>query len=165
MRRNFLSWAIRFSVFQPVKFASTSQKLLATFLQILDIWWSSLDIMDDFKLIFRTVFWQNSKSWFVYFTETEKYHPGNDLKIIYFIQTWSSDRQKVENGSSHTNSNLLVNLTFWKTEYLIAQLRTGFRQKVFRLKTCPQAQYENSRFLLPLPSELVRLKVHHLKYK
>ena len=33
-----LSWAIRYSVFQPVKFVSTLQKLLATFFQILDIW-------------------------------------------------------------------------------------------------------------------------------
>ena len=60
--------------------------------------------------------------------------------------------QKVENGSSHTNSKLLVNLTFWKTEYLIAQLRTGFRQKVYRLKTCPQgvleAQQEKSKNLI-----------------
>ena len=29
--------------------------MLATFFQIFDIWWSSLDIMDDFKLISRTV--------------------------------------------------------------------------------------------------------------
>ena len=49
-----LSWAISNSVFQPVKFTSTLQKLLATFFQILDIWWSSLDIRDDFKLISRT---------------------------------------------------------------------------------------------------------------
>ena len=28
---------------------------------------------------------------------------------------------------------LVLNLTGWKTEYLIAQLRTGFLQKVFRL--------------------------------
>ena len=55
-RNPALSWAIRYSVFQPVKFASTLQKLLATFFQILDIWWSSLDIMDGFKLISRTVF-------------------------------------------------------------------------------------------------------------
>ena len=50
-----LSWAISNSVFQPVKFTSTLQKLLATFFQTFDIWWSSLDIMDDFKLISRTV--------------------------------------------------------------------------------------------------------------
>ena len=39
-----------------------------------------------------------------------------------------------------------------KFEYLIAQLRTGFRQKVFRLKTCPQgvleAQQEKSKNLI-----------------
>jgi len=71
-----------------------------------------------------------------------------DITIIYFIQTWPS----VENGSLHTNSKLLVNLTFWKTEYLIAQLRTGFRQKVFILKTCPQGvlkvQQEKSKNLI-----------------
>ena len=32
----------------------------------------------------------------------------------------------------------LVNLTGWKTELLIAQLRAGIWRKVFRLKTCPQ---------------------------
>jgi hypothetical protein len=42
----------------------------------------------------------------------------------------------------------LTNLTGGKTEYLIAQLRTGFWKKHFRLKTCPQgvlqAQLEKS---------------------
>ena len=46
-----------------------------------------------------------------------------------------------------------TNLIVWKTEYLIAQLRTGFRQKLFRLKTCPQGV---------LSSELVWLKILHL---
>ena len=50
--------------------------------------------------------------------------------------------EKVENRVPHTNSKLQVNLTGWKTEYLIAQLRTGFRQKFFRLKTCPQGVLE-----------------------
>ena len=50
-----LSWAIRYSVFQPVKFTNTLQKLLATFFQIFYIWWSSLDIMGDFKHISSTV--------------------------------------------------------------------------------------------------------------
>ena len=36
----------------------------------------------------KNFFWQNSKSWFVYFTETEKAHSGNGLKIIHYIQTW-----------------------------------------------------------------------------
>ena len=38
--------------------------------------------------------------------------------------------------------NLLVDLTFWKTEYLIAQLRTGIWRKVIRVKTCPQGVLE-----------------------
>ena len=33
---------------------------------------------------------------------------------------------------------VLVDLTGWKTELLIAQLRAGIWRKVFRLKTCPQ---------------------------
>ena len=35
--------------------------------------------------------WQNSKSWFVYFTETENRRAGNELKIIYYVQTWPPD--------------------------------------------------------------------------
>ena len=47
--------------------------------------------------------------------------------------------QKIEKGLLHTNSKLyMYKFDRLKTEYLIAQLRTGFRQKVFRLKTCPQ---------------------------
>ena len=42
----------------------------------------------------KKFFWQNSKSWFVYFTETEKAHSGNGLKIIKYIQTWPSDVKK-----------------------------------------------------------------------
>ena len=41
-------------------------------------------------------------------------------------------------------------MIFWKLAYLISQLRTGFRQNLLRLKTCPQgvlqAQEEKSRF-------------------
>ena len=46
--------------------------------------------------------------------------------------------QKIEKGLLHTNFKLVTNLTGLKIEYLIAQLRTDFQQKVFRLKTCPQ---------------------------
>ena len=73
-----LSWAISYSVFQNVKFTSSLQKLLATFFQILDIWWSRLVIMDDFKPISRTaffhfgeinksLFWVLSKKFFRFF--------------------------------------------------------------------------------------------------
>ena len=34
------------------------------------------------KKLKKKFFRQNSKSWFVYFTETEKAHSGNSLKII-----------------------------------------------------------------------------------
>ena len=43
------------------------------------------------------------------------------------------------------------NSTFWKTEYLIAQLRTGIWRKFIRLKTCPQGDpqaKENERFFI-----------------
>ena len=73
-----------------------------------------------------------------------------DTVTAYYIQTWPC--QKVENGSPDMFSKLLTNLIGWKIEYLIVQLRTGFRQKLFRLKTCPQgvlqAQQEKSGFLI-----------------
>ena len=46
--------------------------------------------------------------------------------------------QKIGNIELQMNSKLLINLIFWKLAYLISQLRTGFRKKLFRLKTCPQ---------------------------
>ena len=58
--------------------------------------------------------------------------------IFLFYPNLTIICQKVEKGLSHMHLKLVPNLTGWKTEYLIAQLRTGFRQKVFRLKTCPQ---------------------------
>ena len=54
-----LSWDIRYATFQPAKFVSSFQKLLVTSIQILDIWWSSLDIMGDLSWL--------SELWFVYF--------------------------------------------------------------------------------------------------
>ena len=50
-----------YATFQPAKFVSSFQKLLATSIQIFDIWGSSLDIMDDFKLIFRMVIFRFSE--------------------------------------------------------------------------------------------------------
>ena len=46
--------------------------------------------------------------------------------------------QKVEKKISADELKLLLNLIGWKTEYLIAQLRTVSQQKLFRLKTYPQ---------------------------
>ena len=88
------------SVFQPVKFTSTLQKLLATFFQIFDIWWSSLDIMDDFKLISRTVIFHLGeinnimifsfvkKNFFSLFLV--RYYISNYKKniSIFFFQNW-----------------------------------------------------------------------------
>jgi hypothetical protein len=71
-------------------------------------------------------FWQNSKSWFVYFTETENHHQMSRI--------W----KKVASSFC----KVLANLTGWKTEYLIAQLRAGIWRKVFRLKTCPQGKLQ-----------------------
>ena len=98
-----LSWAISYSVFQPFKFASTLQKLLATFFQILDIWRSSLDIMDDFKLISRMAifrFGEINKSWFWVWSNKNflifflvRYYILNYEKFIkfFFFQNWQKN--------------------------------------------------------------------------
>ena len=46
--------------------------------------------------------------------------------------------QKIGNIELQTNSYLLIDLIFWKLAYLISQLRTEFRKKLFWLKTCPK---------------------------
>ena len=43
-----LSWAIRYSVFQRVKFGNSSSSSATQFFQLFDIWLSSLDILNDF---------------------------------------------------------------------------------------------------------------------
>ena len=53
-----LSWAIRYSVFQPVNSLIVSKTGLAIRIQLFDIWWSSLDINNDFKAISRTAFFR-----------------------------------------------------------------------------------------------------------
>ena len=64
---------------------------------------------------------------------------------VHFSKNWCSyghfevlkgSKQKFELNLLAQNCNLLVNLTFWKTEYLIAQLRTRIWWKLIRLKTC-----------------------------
>ena len=70
--------------------------------------------------------------------------------------------QKFENWSLQMNSKLLTNLRSWKLAYLISQLRTGFPQKLFRLKTCHQgaiqAQEEKSGFWIFTTSNFVCLR-------
>ena len=129
----FLPWAEQ-SATQLFSLSSLT-KTAGYFFQFLDIWWSSLDVMDDFNVISRMVifhfgeinkswfwvlsifffliffliryifynlkcnkelkqckkYWQNWKSWFVYFTEMENHRCGNKLKIIHYVQTWPSD--------------------------------------------------------------------------
>ena len=65
-----LSWAISYSVFQPVKFTSSFEFVCGTLFSTFDIWWSSLDISNDFKAISRIVFFrfgEINKSWILNF--------------------------------------------------------------------------------------------------
>ena len=49
--------------------------------------------------------WQNSKSWFVYFTKMENHHSGNDIKIIHYIQTWPPDVKKLKKSIYNSKCN------------------------------------------------------------
>ena len=62
--------------------ANTLQKLLVTFFQILDIWWSSLDIVDDFKFISRTAFF--------HFGEIKENHDFEFCQKTFFLIFFSS---------------------------------------------------------------------------
>ena len=88
-----LSWAIRYSVFQPIKFSSS------------------------FEFVCHTIF---STFW--------------HLVVKFGYSKWFLSNKKVASSFC----KVLVNLTGWKTELLIAQLRAGTWRKVFRLKTCSQ---------------------------
>ena len=39
----------------------------------------------------KKFFWTKLKIMICYFTETEKDRPGNELKIIHYVQTWPPD--------------------------------------------------------------------------
>jgi len=105
------------------------------------------------------LFHRNGKTLFWKWPQNHPFYPNPTIRC-----------QKIENGLPHTNSKLLVNLTFRKTEHLIAQLRAGLQQKVPRPKTCPQgvleAQKKNQKkIFLPLSSVLVWLEILHLSHK
>ena len=177
-RNPVLSWAIRYSVFQPVKFVTSLSSCAALCFQLFDIWWSSLDKMNDFKAISRmaffrfgeinrSLFWVFSKKNFQFFLVDyyiSKYIKNKTGKKKNFEKTQNNDMfispkrkntilemalksfilskldhqmSKSWKGSAAHELKLVTNLTGWKTEYLIAQLRTGFRQKVYSIKTCP----------------------------
>ena len=53
-----LSWAIRYSVFQPVKFTNSLSSCAAVCFQFFDICWWSLDTLNDFKAISSTGFFR-----------------------------------------------------------------------------------------------------------
>ena len=56
-----------------------------------------------------------------------------------YIQTWPSDVKKLKvDCRTH----------FWKSEYLIALLRIGFRQKLFRLKVYFKPSRKNLDFFI-----------------
>ena len=74
------------------------------------------------------------------------------LKIIHFVETWPLDVKKLKTDCQTRFWNYkLTNLVSWKFAHLISQPRTGIRQNVVWLKTCPhglfQAQKENPDFL------------------
>ena len=94
------------------------------------LYWNVFFIIGSLIRKWKEIFGQNSKSWFVYFTETVKNCSGNELKTIHYVQTWPIIWVEVTHFC-----NPVSNLTFWKTEYLIAQLRAWIWQKVIRLKT------------------------------
>ena len=57
-RNPVLSWAIRYSVFQKVKFTSIWSSCATIRFQLFDIWWSCLDKENYFKAISRMVFFR-----------------------------------------------------------------------------------------------------------
>ena len=77
------------------------------------------------------------KSWDIRYvnfqpTRTESRRSLTKNLTIFNIIHWVAGTrcQKDEKIVRQMNSKLLLNLTGWKTEYLIAQHRTGFQQKL-----------------------------------
>ena len=76
-RNPVLSWAIRYSVFQPVKFVTSLSSCAPLPFQLFDIWWSSLDKINDFKAISRIGFFrfgEINKSLFWVFSKKNIFH-------------------------------------------------------------------------------------------
>ena len=44
-----LSWAIRYSVFQPIKSTNSFENMSGNPVWVFDIWWSSLDMINDLR--------------------------------------------------------------------------------------------------------------------
>ena len=54
---------------------------------------------NELKNIKKYFFWQNSKSWFVYFTKTENHRSWNELLSIHYVQTWLPDVKNLKKSS------------------------------------------------------------------
>ena len=79
----------------------------------------------------------NDLFFYGYFTEMEKRYFRNCFDHSLYPNL-TGRCQKIGNIELQTNSYLLIGLIFWKLAYLISQLRTEFRKKLFWLTTCPK---------------------------
>ena len=99
-----------------------------------------------------------------YFTETKK----NAVEINGLNSSIISkvDHQMSRNWKKVASSfwKLLTNLVGWKFAYLISQLMTGIRQKLFRLKVYFKPKRKNPDFgVLPVPLLAVSVKIGNLR--
>ena len=129
---------------------------------IFDIWWSSLDIINDFKAIFRMEFFrfgEINKSLFWVFSKKIFNFLG---LFITFLNTFRNLQEKLENvfftfrnliTNQKTQNNDLFISPKWKNDILEMTLKNwvpdcsaqrGFWQKLFRLKACPQGVLTSS---------------------
>ena len=106
----------------------------------------------------------------LYFTETEEGHSGNGLKIIYFIQCWPSDVKKMKIDCL---TRFWKYYQIWHAEKLSTWLLSSWQdfgknfldsKRHVYFKAYFKPSRKKSRFwFLPLSSEPVWLKIHHLK--
>ena len=101
------------------------------------------------------------------FIKTEKAYSGNDLKIIYYIQTWPSDVKKLKTDCCTHFWNYYQ---MWQTKKLSTWLLSSgqdfgknFLDSKHVLKVYFNPSRKNPDFLfLPFPSEPVWLKIRYL---
>ena len=111
-----LSWAIRYSVFQLVKFFSSFEFICRTMFSNFDIWWSSLDIINDFLAIFRIAFFHFSEICEI--KQSLFYVFQNFIFITFLIRNVISNKWKLrklffEKGK---NNDFLFHRYFTETE-------------------------------------------------
>jgi hypothetical protein len=101
-------------------------------------------------------------------TKTETRYAGNGLKVLNYIQTWHSDVKKLK---MDRRTGFWNYYQIWQIEKLSTWLINSgqdFGKKFFDSNNVINVYFKpsrkNSDFLfLPLPSEHVWLKIHHLK--